>query len=100
MQSFGRSRFALAMTILSLVAALFLSACAAGATLAAADQQQLVDRIAQELRTKSVFPEMGSRLADALLDKQRRGGYSKVNDPREFAKTLTAEIQEISKDRH
>lgn len=86
----------------SLIAAAMTLLCldAGGRTLARVEQQQLIERIGKEMREKYVFPEIGSRLADALEQKQRQGGYNQASDPDAFARTVTADLRDIGHDKH
>jgi retinol-binding protein 3 len=96
----GFRRGAAAAAGLFLILGLLFRLHAAAHALTPAEQQQLIERIAKELRGNYVFPDMGVRLADTSQQKQRQGGYNKTGDPQAFARAVTTDLQETSHDLH
>jgi hypothetical protein len=98
----------------TLVAALFLSSLACLPAFAqapgtasqpdmpmtAASRQQLVDRLAEEVGRRYVFPDVAKQVAATLRARQARGAYAGMDSARQLAEALTQEMQAVSKDRH
>ncbi|HBY58390.1 MAG TPA: peptidase, partial [Solibacterales bacterium] len=63
-------------------------------------RRQVVDTLATRLEDRYVFPETAKQIVEHLRRKQRDGAYAQIETGRAFAKQLTADVQEISKDKH
>jgi hypothetical protein len=63
-------------------------------------QRELVEKIAALLTTEYVFPDIGKTAADALRKRTESGAYDTPRSPSEFATTLTAELQALTRDGH
>ena len=64
------------------------------------EQQTVVDSIGSKLNANYVFPEIATKMVSSITSKLSKGDYKSLLDPREFATTLTADLQAISKDKH
>ena len=68
--------------------------------LTAKEQQTVVDSIGSKLNANYVFPDIATEMVASIESKLRKGDYKSILDPQEFATTLTADLQAISKDKH
>lgn len=68
--------------------------------LTAKEQREVVDSVTTILEANYIFPEVASKMNSLLRDKLKKGTYTKVSDPIEFAQVLTSDLQSISKDLH
>lgn len=64
------------------------------------EQQRVVDSISSKLNANYVFPDIAKKMASSIESKFGSGDYKSILNPQEFATTLTADIQAISKDKH
>tara|TARA_R110002110_G_scaffold92763_1_gene241968 strand:+ start:734 stop:2071 length:1338 start_codon:yes stop_codon:yes gene_type:complete len=64
------------------------------------EQQTVVDSIGSKLNANYVFPETAAKMVSSIESKLGKGDYKSIMDPQEFATTLTADLQAISKDKH
>ncbi|HET8732821.1 MAG TPA: S41 family peptidase [Anaeromyxobacteraceae bacterium] len=97
------------LILLPLAAALALSAGApaapspaaqAGPAVGAAELEALVRAISAKLREAYVFPEVGERAAAELTRRWRAGAYRALGPPEAVASQLSAELLELTRDRH
>jgi retinol-binding protein 3 len=96
------------LTILAL--AIFTLALAAGAhaqqdeqpdmTIDAATRTQVIDGIINNLNRAYVFPETAKKMEAALRGRVQKKEYDGITSAKAFARTLTENLQEISKDKH
>ncbi|MDX2149338.1 MAG: S41 family peptidase [Bryobacteraceae bacterium] len=63
-------------------------------------RQQVVNTLAERLENRYVFPKTAKKIVETLRRKQQDGGYKSLDTGRAFARQLTADLQEISKDKH
>lgn len=61
--------------------------------------EDLISELAQEIRDNYVFPEIGQRTADYLLERNAEGAYEGL-DGQQLAMTITQDLQGFTKDRH
>jgi len=59
-----------------------------------------VDKAAEALRTRYIFPDLGERLADKLHADLAAGEYDELADRVAFAQRLTADMAAIAHDKH
>lgn len=59
-----------------------------------------IDSIAIKLQASYVFPKVADEMAAKLKSNLKKGVYKSIDDPKEFAERLTADLQEISHDKH
>ena len=62
--------------------------------------KEVVERLAEELNTKYVFPEVAAKMADSLQTSLKNNEYSDITDPDELASKLTKQLREICNDKH
>lgn len=87
--------------------ALALAACllCAGAAHAAppvdaATRTQVIDALARQLNDYYVYPDVAARMDQAVHAKAAHGDYDRFDDARAFAGALTADLVDISHDKH
>lgn len=64
------------------------------------ERKYVVNKAAQNLREHYVDPDLGRKMADALLEHERNGDDDGVTDGASFATLLTGEMREVNPDRH
>jgi hypothetical protein len=69
-------------------------------TLDAATRAKVIDAAVAALNTAYVFPETAKKMEQSVRDKLRNHGYDSVTSSREFAQTLTTDLQSVSHDKH
>lgn len=69
-------------------------------TLTINEQQMVIDSIEKKLNANYVFPEVAAKMAASIKDKLAKGDYKSIKDPRQFASTLTTDLQAVSNDKH
>jgi hypothetical protein len=69
-------------------------------TLDAAARQDIVSKLADGLRQRYVFPDVGAKLADAISANQKNGVYKDLVYPAQFASRLDADLAAIAHDKH
>ena len=74
-------------------------ALGASATLSAADRDAALQAIMAAFEEQYVFPEMRPRIIARLKSAQRKGRYA-TDDPALFAESITADLREVSRDKH
>lgn len=62
--------------------------------------KQVIEGIATKLREEYVFPDRGTRAAEALEKSLTENAYAGVTDPSKFALQLTEQLRSITKDSH
>ncbi|RZJ73862.1 S41 family peptidase [Flavobacterium sp.] len=63
-------------------------------------KNEVIESLISNLNDNYVFPEVAAKIASDLKSKQKSGVYSKISDPKEFAKILTDDLRNISHDKH
>jgi hypothetical protein len=67
----------------------------------AATRKRVVDGVIEKLNENYVFPETARKMEAALRKVEKREGWYKVaTDGDQFARLLTTQLQEVSRDRH
>jgi hypothetical protein len=66
----------------------------------AAERQRVIDGAIVELKEYYIYPDVGQRMADALLAHEKSGDDDAVRDGEEFANLLTLQMRAVSHDRH
>jgi len=64
------------------------------------ERQTVVDSIGSKLNANYVFPKIATKMVSSIESKLGNGDYKSIQDPQEFATTLTADLQAISNDKH
>lgn len=60
----------------------------------------VLEEAIKNIKENYVFAEMGDKVAADIQSRMKAGEYDKITSGLEFAKTLTANMQAISKDKH
>jgi hypothetical protein len=68
--------------------------------IAAADRDIVIERALAALDKSYVFPEVAAKMAQAVQEKRKAGGYDAIAGSRQLARTLTEDLQAVSKDKH
>lgn len=63
-------------------------------------QKRVVDKLSTDLKENYVFPDLAKKMANDINARLRKGEYAKATSGIKFAKTLTENLQKISKDKH
>jgi hypothetical protein len=66
----------------------------------AAERRRVIDGAVTELKEFYIFPDVGQKMADALLTHERRGDDDAETDGQTFASLLTMQMREASHDKH
>ena len=69
-------------------------------TIDKAQSQQVVDALIRELNENYVFPAQAKKMEQALRAHQKRGTYAEITSATKLAETLTAHMQQETKDKH
>lgn len=66
----------------------------------AAERRRVIDGAIAELKEYYIYPDIGQKMADALVTHEKSGDDDVVTDGREFANLLTTQMRAVSHDRH
>ncbi|HVF57491.1 MAG TPA: hypothetical protein VM934_15155, partial [Pyrinomonadaceae bacterium] len=66
----------------------------------AAARKEVVESLLKRLGDAYVFPDTAAKMERAVRERLDRGEYDKVTSAKQFAEKLTADIQEVSRDKH
>jgi hypothetical protein len=89
------------MTGLLLSGALSLPALAApDDALSAADRSAVIQTLAAKVRANYVYPDVGERIAAALLKKDAAGGYAGAGSAQALGAALSPDLRAFSNDKH
>ncbi|MGB6232329.1 MAG: hypothetical protein WBF46_02560, partial [Candidatus Acidiferrales bacterium] len=69
-------------------------------TLDAATRAEVIDGALADLNEFYVSPDVATQMADAIRARQKRGEYDSITDGDAFAAMLTANLREVSHDKH
>lgn len=69
-------------------------------TVDAAARADVIDGALKALHDGYVFPEIATKMADAIRARQKRGEYDTISSGRELAQRLTDHLREVSSDKH
>jgi len=69
-------------------------------SLSAKDHEEVINRVAELIVENYVYPDKGKEIANEIKEQYKEGKYSEITDVREFQEELTADLIEISKDKH
>lgn len=61
---------------------------------------EIVNRLAEELRSKYVFPVVGNKMATAVEESLQNGDFDQFESVTEFASHLSEQLSEICHDKH
>lgn len=65
-----------------------------------AEQRSVIDSLNANMERNYVFPEVAKKMAAALNKKFKSGSYDGLTNPANFAGQLTADLQNVSNDKH
>ena len=66
----------------------------------AAARRETVTKLAEALRDRYVYPEVGATVADTLIKTLEAGGYDQLDDAVAFTGRLTSDMAAIAHDKH
>ena len=69
-------------------------------TIDAATRTQVIDGILKRLNDSYVFPEVAKKMEQSIRERVEKKEYDQITSCEEFAKTLTDDLQAVSKDKH
>ncbi|HVF57434.1 MAG TPA: S41 family peptidase [Pyrinomonadaceae bacterium] len=69
-------------------------------TIDAATRTQVIDAALKRLNDTYVFPETAAKMEQAIRARVNNKEYDKITSAKEFAQKLTADLQEVSRDKH
>jgi C-terminal processing protease CtpA/Prc len=64
------------------------------------ERKEVIDSVLALLKANYVFPELAEKMAAAIQARLAKNEYNSITSSREFAKTLTTHLREVSKDQH
>jgi hypothetical protein len=70
------------------------------AALTAAEKNEVIATAIKELNDAYIFADVAKKMEQAIRKRQTDGEYEKITSGQAFAETLTANLQEVSKDKH
>lgn len=65
-----------------------------------ATQSEVVDALVAKLNANYVFPEKAKQVETVLRQRQREGKYDAITDSKQFARTLSDDIDSVIHDKH
>ena len=65
-----------------------------------AGRQKTIDAISERLTEYYVYPDVATKMIQAVHDHQKHGDYNSMVDGNEFADALTRDLRAVSQDRH
>jgi C-terminal processing protease CtpA/Prc len=69
-------------------------------TMDAATRKEVIEGLLKNLNEYYVFADVAKKMGQAIRQRLQRGEYEQVTSAAELAKTLTAHLQEVSRDGH
>ena len=63
-------------------------------------RDQVIASVLDRLNRSYVYPDVARKMADAVHEHQQKGDYDRIDSPFDLARTLTADLQAVSHDRH
>lgn len=69
-------------------------------TFDASSRARVIDRVIQVLNASYVFPESAQKMSATLRKRKSSREYRAISDGRDFARRLTRDLQEVSRDKH
>lgn len=93
-------RVGCAVLLSAMVTALCAGPARSADGLDAASRQAAVASLADALRQRYVYPDVGAKLADTVTANMKAGAYDTLIDPVQFATRLTADMYSVAHDKH
>ena len=69
-------------------------------TIDAATRSQVIDGVLRHLQAGYIFPDKAAEMARAVREHARSGRYDRLERAQAFTRTLTQDLQAVSRDRH
>src|SRR5215207_8222525 len=69
-------------------------------TIDASTRTQVIDGILTRLNDSYVFPEVAKKMEQSIRERAGKKEYDQITSAKEFATTLTNDLQAVSKDKH
>jgi retinol-binding protein 3 len=69
-------------------------------TIDAATRTQVIDSILKRLNDSYVFPEVAKKMEQSIRERVEKKEYDQITSAKQFATTLTNDLQAVSKDKH
>ncbi|HEU4510257.1 MAG TPA: S41 family peptidase [Pyrinomonadaceae bacterium] len=69
-------------------------------TIDAATRTQVIDTILKRLNDSYVFPEVAKKMEQSIRDRVAKKEYDQITSAKQFATTLTKDLQAVSNDKH
>ena len=69
-------------------------------TIDAATRTQVIDAILKRLNDSYVFPDVAKKMEQSIRERVDKKEYDQITSAKQFATTLTTDLQAISKDKH
>ncbi len=66
----------------------------------AAARREVVESLLKRLNEAYIFPETAAKMERSVRERLDRGEYDKLTSAKQFAERLTADLQEVSRDKH
>ncbi|HEX8336186.1 MAG TPA: S41 family peptidase [Pyrinomonadaceae bacterium] len=66
----------------------------------AAARREVIENLLKRLGDSYVFPDTAAKMERAVRERLDRGEYDKVTSAKQFAERLTADLREVSRDKH
>ncbi len=69
-------------------------------TIDAASRTQVIDTVLKRLNDSYVFPEVSKKMEQSIRDRVAKKEYDQITSAKQFAMTLTKDLQAVSNDKH
>ncbi|HJQ70119.1 MAG TPA: S41 family peptidase [Blastocatellia bacterium] len=69
-------------------------------TLDAATRSAVIEGLIKRVNENYVFPEVAKKMEQAIRERAQKKEYDNVTSSKQFAQKLTADLQEVSRDKH
>ncbi|GGA61832.1 S41 family peptidase [Ornithinibacillus halotolerans] len=63
-------------------------------------REEVINHMVQLVKNSYVFPEVANTISERILLKLSNKAYDSLHDPHQFSKVITADLQDISNDKH
>ena len=65
-----------------------------------AARKEVIENLLKRLGDAYVFPDTAAKMERAVRERLEKGEYDKITSAKQFAEKLTADVQEVSRDKH
>ncbi|HEY0170539.1 MAG TPA: S41 family peptidase [Pyrinomonadaceae bacterium] len=69
-------------------------------TVDAAARKEVIENLIKRLNESYIFADAAARMEQAVRARAAKGEYDQINSAKKFAEKLTADVQEVSRDKH